>query len=100
MEKFVITVLFNVKPGYLDEIKPLMFGNAVTSLTDEEGCLQFDVVQRQDDDHAFIFYEIYSDKAAFDFHLKTNHSIAFNNKLKELGDNTTREAIRGHLVSE
>ncbi|MGY9015180.1 MAG: putative quinol monooxygenase [Rhodospirillales bacterium] len=100
MEKFVITVLFKVKPGYLDAIKPLMFGNAQKSLTDEEGCLQFDVVQQQNDDHAFIFYEIYSDKTAFDFHLKTVHSITFNNKLKELGDNTTREPIRGQLISE
>jgi (4S)-4-hydroxy-5-phosphonooxypentane-2,3-dione isomerase len=100
MEKFVITVLFKVKQGYLDEVKPLMFGNAQTSLSDEEGCLQFDVVQRRDDDHAFIFYEVYTDKAAFDLHLKLDHSIAFNNKLKELGDNTTREPIRGHLISE
>ncbi len=93
-----IMVLFKVKSGYLDNIKPLMFKNAQTSLADEEGCLHFDVVQRQDDDHKFILYEIYKDRTAFDHHLRTDHSSAFNNKLKELGDNTTRELIHGHLI--
>jgi len=99
MSKFVVVVLFKVKPGYLEEIRPLMMANAITSLKKEKNCHQFDVVQRQDDDHAFIFYETYKDLASFEYHLKTAHSIAFNAKLKELGDNTERVPMRCDLVS-
>jgi len=99
MANFVNVVLFKVKPGYLDEIKPVMLANAAASVT-EETCYQFDVVQRQDDDHAFIFYEVYKDKASLDIHRETAHFKAFFAKVTELSENTEREPIFCDQVSE
>jgi autoinducer 2-degrading protein len=100
MSKFVVVVLFKVKPGHLEEINSLMMDNATASVRDEENCYQFDVVRRQDDENAFIFYETYKDLASFEYHLTTDHSIDFNAKLKEMGDKTERVPMRCGLISE
>ena len=66
MAKFVVVVLFKAKPGHLEEIRSLMMANAEISVAEEENCYQFDVVRRQDDENAFIFYETYKDLASFE----------------------------------
>lgn len=99
MANFINVVLFKVKQGYLDEIKPVMLANAAESVK-EENVYQFDVVQRQDDDHAFIFYEVYKDKASLDIHRETDHFKAFFAKVTELSENTEREPIFCDQVSE
>ena len=99
MAKFVVVVLFKAKPGHLEEIRPLMMANAEISVAEEENCYQFDVGRRQDDENAFIFYETYKDLASFEYHLTTEHSIAFNAKLKEMGDKTERIPMRCEMIS-
>ncbi|MGY9004310.1 MAG: putative quinol monooxygenase [Rhodospirillales bacterium] len=99
MANFVNVVLIKIKPGYLEQIKPVMLANAAESVK-EENIFQFDVVQRQDDDHAFIFYEVYKDRASLDTHRETAHFKAFFNKVEELGDNVEREPIFCDVVSE
>ena len=99
MAKFINVVLVKIKPGYLEQIKPVMLANAAESVK-EENIFQFDVVQRQDDDHAFIFYEVYKDRASLDTHRETAHFKAFFNKVEELGDNVEREPIFCDVISE
>merc|ERR1712146_147690 len=43
----------------------------------EEGCLQFDVLQDQDDKLKFTFYEVYKDAAAVTFHRDQTHFKAW-----------------------
>ena len=38
---------------------------------EEEGCLRFDLLQDNDDPNKFVFYEVYKDQAAADFHKVT-----------------------------
>ena len=53
---------------------------------------QFDVVVSQEDDHIFVFYEFYEDKAALDAHRETAHFLAYWKLIGELGDNVRRSA--------
>lgn len=78
MSRYLITVDFFLHPGALDPFLTLIRDNARTSLADEPGCHRFDVlVQRGMPDH-ILLYEIYEDRAAFDFHLKSTHFARFN----------------------
>lgn len=78
MSRYVITVDFFLHPGALDPFLTLIRENARKSLADEPECDRFDVlVQRGMPDH-ILLYEIYKDRAAFDFHLKSKHFAQFN----------------------
>jgi len=58
----------------------------------EEKCYQFDVIVSKEDDHSFIFYEVYEDASALEFHRKTSHFQAYWKLLAELGENIQRTA--------
>jgi (4S)-4-hydroxy-5-phosphonooxypentane-2,3-dione isomerase len=75
---FVVVVVFQLKPGARPEFRRLIDANADASVRDEPGCLQFDVLEPEEEDDRVLLYEIYSDKAAFDAHLQTEHFKVFN----------------------
>jgi quinol monooxygenase YgiN len=75
---FVIVVDFQLKPGARPEFRRLIDANADASVRDEPGCLQFDVLEPEGEGDRVLLYEIYSDKAAFDAHLQTEHFKVFN----------------------
>lgn len=91
MPNLVNLVNFRVKPGHLDKIKPAMIENARNSVK-EPDCYQFDVIESADDDHSFVFYEVYKDEAALAEHRTTAHFQAYWALLEELGDNVERAA--------
>jgi (4S)-4-hydroxy-5-phosphonooxypentane-2,3-dione isomerase len=76
--RYVIWVEFEIKPESFAAFMPLMLANAKASLNDEPGCHQFDVLTPTDKANAVALYEIYTDRAAFDVHLKTPHFLAFD----------------------
>ena len=90
MGKLVNLVHVTVAAGYLERIKPAMLANARHSVQ-EAGCHQFDVVVSNDDDHKFVFYEVYDDQAALDAHRQTDHFKTYWKILEELGDNLQRQ---------
>ncbi len=75
---FAVIVTFNVKKGAMDRFLPLMLSNAATSLGGEQGCHQFDVCTDPNRPNEVFLYELYTDAAAFDAHLKTSHFGAFD----------------------
>ena len=78
MARYVITVDFYLHTGTLEPFLKLIKENAHKSLTDEPGCDRFDVlIEKGAPDH-IVLYEIYADRAAFDFHLKSKHFAEFN----------------------
>jgi len=78
MARYVITVDFYLHTGTLEPFLRLIKENAEKSLTDEPGCDRFDVlIEKGAPDH-IVLYEIYKDRAAFDFHLKSRHFAQFN----------------------
>jgi autoinducer 2-degrading protein len=75
---FVVVVEFHLKPGARSEFRALIDANADASVKNEPGCLQFDVLEPEDDGDRGLLYEVYTDKAAFDAHRKTEHFQVFN----------------------
>ncbi|MBO5274268.1 MAG: antibiotic biosynthesis monooxygenase [Clostridia bacterium] len=68
----VLFVSIEVKPecaAAFEEISRYNHENAVK----EEGCLRFDVLHSTENPNKYNLYEVYSDKAAVDFHKTTEH---------------------------
>ncbi len=74
---FAIFVDFHLKPGVRTQFRRLSDENADASVRTEPGCLQFDVIEPEGEADRVMLYEIYSDRAAFDAHLKTGHFRIF-----------------------
>ena len=75
---FAVTVTFVIKRENLDEFMAAMTTQAHNSLTREAGCLQFDVCRDFDKPERVFLYEIYTDRSAFDAHLKSAHFLDFD----------------------
>lgn len=73
---FVVTVKFTIHQEHAEEFRPLILANASASVELEEGCHRFDVAISPDGRDIFL-YELYSNKAAFEVHLKSEHFQAF-----------------------
>lgn len=67
-----VVVNVEVKPDRLDDFLQVMDHDAIESRK-EEGCLRFDVLRDLSDPNKFVFYEVYRDQAAIDFHKATPH---------------------------
>lgn len=75
---FVVLPEFHVAPDKLTAFLVAARADAKASLAHETGCLQFDVVVQKGEGPArVLFYEVYTDRAAFDAHLQTPHLAAF-----------------------
>ncbi|MDQ6620734.1 MAG: antibiotic biosynthesis monooxygenase [Pseudomonadota bacterium] len=74
----VVTVEFVVHPESIEPFMQAMLVNARASLEKEPGCTRFDVcVDPENPSHVFL-YELYSDAAAFEAHLRTEHFKSFD----------------------
>lgn len=62
-----------VKPGTADDFLAAIKVNAAASVSNEPGCLVFDVSQDRVDLEVIYLYEIYRDDAAYDAHTQTAH---------------------------
>lgn len=74
---FVVTALFEIKPGHAEAFRAGVLRNAAASLRDEPGCRRFDVCFSEDGSGCFL-YELYDDRAAFDQHMRTGHFAEFD----------------------
>ncbi len=79
---FVVTVTFVVKEAHVDSFETVMRTQATNSLTLEPGCHQFDVCIDPSDHKRIFLYEVYTDKAAFEEHLRTEHFLTFDAKVQ------------------
>ncbi len=73
MSHFAVVVTIKLKPGTADGFRALILANAAASRQNEPGCHRFDVLVPEDDADAFVFYEEYSDAAAFEAHRESPH---------------------------
>jgi quinol monooxygenase YgiN len=81
---FVVVVEFQLKQGTRSQFRGLIDANADASVRNEPGCLQFDVLEPEGEGDRVLLYEIYSDKAAFEAHLQTEHFHVFNRASESL----------------
>ena len=75
---YAVCVNFTLKPGKARDFMPLIVENARVSKLDEPGCHQFDVASTLSDPNAVFLYELYTDRAAFDAHLASDHFKSFD----------------------
>lgn len=88
---FVVLPEFHVDPDKLTAFLAAARTDAEASLADEPGCLQFDVVVQEGENVVkVLFYEVYTDRAAFDAHLLTPHLAAFREALALCGEQPVR----------
>lgn len=83
VSSFAIWVEFELVPDARDAFLCLVTANAQNSVMLEPGCLRFDVLTT-DEDRRIRLYEVYSDRAAFDQHLESDHFGIFAEKTRDM----------------
>ena len=78
---YVVTVTFIVKDLHVAEFTQAVLLQAQNSLVNEEHCHQFDVCTDPSSHNRIFLYEVYSQKADFDDHLKTDHFCHFDKQV-------------------
>lgn len=79
---YVVWVEFLIREEHQVQFLDLVKENARLSL-DEVHCHQFDVCMDPDNNRRIVLYEIYTDRAAFQFHLETAHFKTFNQNVTD-----------------
>jgi quinol monooxygenase YgiN len=69
-------VLLDAKPGLADAFRERIV-ELVRQVRREPGCVTFTAYEARDTPGRFYLYEVYTDAAAFDAHLRTDHVHAF-----------------------
>lgn len=81
---YAVCVTFQLTPNTADAFMSLMHRNAETSLRDERGCHQFDVLSDSSKPDMVFLYELYADRAAFDAHLASGHFKTFDTSVASM----------------
>ena len=86
----IVLVLLTVDPGLLEEFERALLHNARESIKKDDGCVRFDVSQRQDDATQWILYEVYVTREAHASHRESAHFLAY--------DEVARRAVKEKVV--
>lgn len=78
---YAVVVTFQIAEGHMLDFLPLMASNASSSLALEPECHQFDVCTDSATPNEVFLYERYTDRAAFDAHLASDHFKTFDAKV-------------------
>lgn len=87
---FVVLAELSVSELHRTEFLELCAFDSRSSVENEPGCRQFDVLTMGSAPDAIILYEVYDSKAAFDAHLATSHYAAFAEGVARLGVTKTQ----------
>ena len=71
---FGIFASISIKSGLHDQFLSTIRDTAHKSVTEEAGCVRFDVFKDLANENRYVLYEVYTDEAAFETHLKTAHA--------------------------
>ena len=84
----MITVVATIlaKPEFIDKMKAILEEMALTS-RNEEPCIKFDVLQKEDDQSHFFLHEEWKTKEGFQAHFETEH-------FKRLGPQLFKSAMK------
>lgn len=75
---FVVTVNFKIAPEFETDFAAAMLQQAKNSIEREADCHVFDVCVASNDSASVYLYEKYTDAAAFDVHLASEHFKTFD----------------------
>jgi quinol monooxygenase YgiN len=79
----VLLVTVKMKPERRDAFMKAMLEDARGSVTNEPGCLRFDVIQDESDPNTIHLYEVYRDKAAVEAHRQAPHYLRWRSTVQE-----------------
>ncbi len=96
---FVITVVFECHAEQRESFAAALWTQAHNSVTKEQDCLLFDVCSDPDQPNRFLLYEVYSDEAAFDLHLKSEHFLDFDKRVAGIVTSKTVERWNKHAAT-
>lgn len=80
----VVLAEFEAREETVEAFLEACHHDAVRSVTDEPGCLEFTVQRGEDDPNLVVLHEVYRDRAAFQAHEAAAHFATFSSALKEL----------------
>jgi quinol monooxygenase YgiN len=75
---YVVTVNFEIESDHVADFRVAVMRQAENSVSREPDCHRFDVSVDGAAPAKFFLYEVYTDEAAFQAHLKTDHYADFN----------------------
>ncbi len=81
--KCAVHVIFRVNAEHVGAFKDAVELQAKNSLEREPWCQQFDVCTTPEAPEAFMLYETYDDRAAFEKHRQTEHLAEFNKTIAD-----------------
>ena len=80
---FVVVVEFTTRPEHAAAFRERVQQQARDSLKLEPGCHVFDVCVDPARDELVMLYEVYTDRAAFDVHLASDHFKGFDAEVRD-----------------
>lgn len=83
---FIVIAEFAIRPGQREAFVEHAREDARQSLTNEQGCHQFDVLVPEDADDRVVLHEVYTDRAAFETHTRMPHYQPFKDATAPLLD--------------
>jgi quinol monooxygenase YgiN len=87
----VNAINLDIAPDQFDKFMEVAKENAAAS-TKDPGCREFNIVVSADDPHHVMFFEVYENAAAVDFHRQTEHFKKFQTVTKDMA--TKRDVKR------
>lgn len=96
MSMYCIVVSNRVKEGKENEYLAIMQENAKSSVINETGCIQFDVLEDTANPQLFHLYEIYQSPKALAEHKTTPHYLSSRGKLADIV--VEQSVIRSNIV--
>jgi quinol monooxygenase YgiN len=83
----VLTVVARLRAaaGKGDALAALLAEQVATVRGTEQGCLAYTAHRSTSDPDLFLFYEVYENEAAFDFHRRSVHLVAYRERREAEG---------------
>ena len=79
---YVVLVNLIVQPEHIVAFEKAAIRNARTSVTEEQGCHRFDVSQIETSPVEWMFYELYTDRAAFYYLHAQQHFLEYDETVR------------------
>ena len=83
MPKLAIVATAEIAPGRMDEVLPLLAAHRERCLREEPGTLRFEILRPRDNGATLLFYEVYTDDAAFKEHWEGPSITRFRAEAKD-----------------
>ena len=88
-----IVARIKAKPGCEKQLEEGFRAMIAKVRSEEPGALQYILHRSVKDPTQYVFYEVYQDQAAVDFHGKTPHMREMGAKIRDLVESTTLDIV-------